>query len=143
MRNCIVVALAMALVAGIAQNGSAAEPGRKLSKGALAGLGLGVARQMSDDEGMKVRGTSIAMVMGVGSAGIVLFDTDGNAISSVVQMDSYGAVDNRDRNRLRAVGNNEGGVEIRTGAAERLVIGAYFGGQSLARVGRRFNIPAP
>jgi hypothetical protein len=140
MRNCIAAALALALVAGIAQHGSAAEPGKKLSKGALANLGLGGARTMSDAEGNQVRGTSIAIAMGVGSAGIVLFDAEGNAVSSAVEMDAYGAVDTSGRRRLRAFGNNDGGVEIRTGGNERLVIGAYFGGQSLARVGRRFNV---
>jgi hypothetical protein len=143
MRNCIVAALALALVAGVAQNGSAAEPGKKLSQGALANLGLGGARTMSDAEGDEVRGMSIAIVMGVGAASIVFTNEEGNAISSVVETTAYGGVDTDGRRRLRAFGNNAGGVEVRAGAQERLVVGAYFSGQSLARVGRRFNIPSP
>jgi hypothetical protein len=60
----------------------------------------------------------------------------------VVETTAYGAVDT-DGRRLRAFGRNDGGVEVRTGGNERLVVGAYFSGQSLARVGRRFNIPSP
>jgi hypothetical protein len=143
MRNCIVVALALALVAGVTQVGSAAEPGRKLSKGALANLGLGGARAMSDAEGLEVRGMSIAIVMGVGASSVIYTDADPSVASSV-ESTAYGAVDTGTGGgfgisigrRLRAQGENSGAAEIAAGDPPTLIIGAYHGGNSVARVGR-------
>ena len=69
MKNVFVASLALALLASTAMVASAAEPA--VSNNALSSMGLGGMQQMSDDEGLAVRGKGTSAGVWGGSTAAV------------------------------------------------------------------------
>ncbi len=81
MKNAFVASLALALLASTAMVASAAEPA-SVSNNTLSSMGLGGMQQMSDDEGLAVRGKGTSAGVWGGSTAVWGAQVSNNAYQS-------------------------------------------------------------
>src|SRR4051812_41869799 len=70
MRKFVVACVALGLLTGLSTLASAAEPQKAVSNSALASMGLGSMKTISDQDGMAVRGKGWAIAFGGGWASL-------------------------------------------------------------------------